>query len=425
MTCLRVNTLWCELVQDVPRPTIKDMLNWVFEDLKNMTHDFEDNLQGIQYEPNGMYLKFSNNLICEDLINKTNGEGKIKKSDGNIATIRLTLSSVGTKRIRIFRLPFELENRDIAANLMKYGEVLSVQDEYWSENFAIQRLKYKNGNRVATVKLTTHVPSFVTINGFRALITYEGQPKTCSYCTSPEHMIAECPNKRQKYTPYRNAVLGETQESNVESAEMEATNIMEQIQEVNIFETTPTTQNVTESETMEGDDETNASNKRAHPATSSDNMEPTTSEEDIFKLPERPANKKTKVDEVDESPLEDSEDGEPNNAIADMKDSAGEEEEYSKRQLDTLNKVKKYIENPKNPFPLTVENLNELISNCQRAKRIMEPIIKFTPLIKPLAETFKNFRPYIKNDRRTKLWITKILTAITEHLESEALILNS
>lgn len=97
--CLRVNTLWCELVQDEPRPNIKELLNWIFEDLKNVTQDFEENLLGIQYEPNGMYLKFKNIEICQKITNKTNGGSKIRKSDGSIANINITLSVLGTKRV--------------------------------------------------------------------------------------------------------------------------------------------------------------------------------------------------------------------------------------------------------------------------------------------------------------------------------------
>lgn len=412
---LRVNTLWCELVQDEPRPNIKEMLNWVFEDLKKLTQDFDDNLIGIQYEYNGMYLKFTNIQICQELIDKTNGKSKIRTTDGNIANIQLTLSSIGTKRIRIFRLPFELDNKEIAANLTQYGEILKIEDEYWSETYATQKLKYKNGNRVATCKLTKHIPSFVIIKGIRALITYEGQPKTCSYCSSPEHMIAVCPNKQVRNSSYRNAVMGETQKLN-----------QDPIEEIIITdemynETFPavTTKQV---------DTLNTTSKRLHVDTSSEIFDSTTSGDELFKLPSRPISKKTKTNEDSSSIIEnltqyDSEDNESTSSTDGRQKHTEEDEEYASRRLETLTKVKKYIEHRNNPLSLTVNQLDDLLEQCQNSKSIMEPIKNLTEDIDSLAETLRNIRPYIKNDKRTKTWITKIITKITEFRESQSLIL--
>lgn len=410
--CLRVNTLWCELVQDNSRPTIKDMLNWVFEDLKNLAHELEEKLLGIQYEYNGMFLKFSNELICEEIIRKTNGESKIRKTDGNIAKIHISLSSIGTKRIRVFRLPFELDNKEITANLTKYGEILSIQDEYWSDNYAVHKLKYKNGNRIVTCKLTKHIPSFITVNGFRALITYEGQPKTCSYCSSTEHLIAECPNKINRNMSYRNAVTGETANPTIDIGEAEITYLEQASNEMDIV-------------SIEQENRPNPTQKRPHTSTSSENIENTTSGEDVIKIPPRPALKlkKIKTKRPDGMPQGDSEESE-DNVTWKIVDPA-EIENYAQRRLETLEKVKEYIEHIENPLPIKVNELNDLILKCQIAKNIMTPIKEHTPQLPLLMETIKNIKPYIKGDKRTKLWCTKIIEAIAEHLESQALINNS
>ncbi|XP_049771884.1 uncharacterized protein LOC126151204 [Schistocerca cancellata] len=45
--------------------------------------------------------------------------------------------------------------------------------------------------------LKKHVPSFVTIGGHRGVVQYNGQPQTCSICSSTEHMRATCPRSRR------------------------------------------------------------------------------------------------------------------------------------------------------------------------------------------------------------------------------------
>jgi hypothetical protein len=41
-----------------------------------------------------------------------------------------------------------------------------------------------------------HLPSRVTIAGYRALISYEGQPQTCYGCGETDHMYQVCPKRR-------------------------------------------------------------------------------------------------------------------------------------------------------------------------------------------------------------------------------------
>jgi hypothetical protein len=46
------------------------------------------------------------------------------------------------------------------------------------------------------MSLNKHLPSDMNIAGFRALITYEGQPQTCYGCGQTDHMYQMCPKRR-------------------------------------------------------------------------------------------------------------------------------------------------------------------------------------------------------------------------------------
>jgi hypothetical protein len=52
--------------------------------------------------------------------------------------------------------------------------------------------------------LKKHIPSYIVIAGYRALISYDGQPQTCYGCSDTEHMYNVCRNageRRPRYLP--------------------------------------------------------------------------------------------------------------------------------------------------------------------------------------------------------------------------------
>ena len=46
------------------------------------------------------------------------------------------------------------------------------------------------------MSITKHIPSHIKINGYRALITYDGQPTTCFRCGDQGHQQTDCPRRR-------------------------------------------------------------------------------------------------------------------------------------------------------------------------------------------------------------------------------------
>jgi hypothetical protein len=43
--------------------------------------------------------------------------------------------------------------------------------------------KVSTGARYVNINLKTHIPSQVTISGYKSLVTYDGQKATCSHAT--------------------------------------------------------------------------------------------------------------------------------------------------------------------------------------------------------------------------------------------------
>jgi hypothetical protein len=82
----------------------------------------------------------------------------------------------------------------IRACLVKYGEVKEIRDEMWTR---VYRYKVSNGIRIADMNLKEYVPSHMTIDGHRTLISYDRQPATCYGCNNTGHYYQDCPSRKR------------------------------------------------------------------------------------------------------------------------------------------------------------------------------------------------------------------------------------
>lgn len=178
--------------QDIPRPEPYLLHEWIYEDLQLK----EDQLEMIQL--NGVtrqvYIKCISTDIVEEILERTKGELSFTFSNGQRTKVTIEKAGPGIKSVKIYNLPPELSNSNIKAVLEKYGSVYSVTDDSWGQAF---RFKIKNGVRTVKMGLKTHIPSYIDVCGFKALVSYENQPTTCSYCHQTGHFRNNCPKRRE------------------------------------------------------------------------------------------------------------------------------------------------------------------------------------------------------------------------------------
>jgi hypothetical protein len=190
MNC-RQNTIVCSFDRQCPRLSAHDIHNWLADTLTITTADlFLVQIDGAQRQ---VYVKFREYETMHRILTSFRGGATVRHSNGEISTAHIESAGMGTKRVRLSNLPPELPAHVIQQALSKYGDVRQIASEMWNQTY---RLTVDSGVRFATVTLTTHIPSHIYINGYRALVSYDTQPLTCYKCNETGHMYTDCPKKK-------------------------------------------------------------------------------------------------------------------------------------------------------------------------------------------------------------------------------------
>jgi len=122
-----------------------------------------------------VYIKLIDNVYVQALLKETNRQAEYKHHNGVLLIVNIAMAGMGTKRVRIANLPPEVKEHAIRIALTPFGAVLTVIEEMWPK---IYRYIVPNGVRQVTITLTQHISSQLTVDGYRTLLSCEGQPAT-------------------------------------------------------------------------------------------------------------------------------------------------------------------------------------------------------------------------------------------------------
>ena len=192
----RKNTVVCIFDPASPRISAMEVHEWIFAVLKVK----EQTVQMIQIDGarRRVYIKVATQEEVFNILDASNGSAEYKHISGEISHVKIELAGLGTRKVRIANLPPELPNSTVRIAMGPYGVVQSISDEQWAAHY---RYAVSNGVRIVQMTLNKHLPSHMTIAGYRALVAYEGQPQTCYGCSATDHVYQECP--KRKNTPRR------------------------------------------------------------------------------------------------------------------------------------------------------------------------------------------------------------------------------
>jgi len=113
-----------------------------------------------------VYINFRDPNGMHDILRTTNGQGEFRHANGEISKVRNEEAGLGIRRVRMANIPPEIPDTTIKVGLNRYGEVKEVKEENWSRAY---RYPVANGIRIATIRLSQHIPSHILIAGYRTL----------------------------------------------------------------------------------------------------------------------------------------------------------------------------------------------------------------------------------------------------------------
>ena len=137
----------------------------------------------------------------------------------NVNGLHLEFSYHKGRKFTVFvtNIPFGVSPADMSRAFNKFGT-----------NFGAKMIKKKfrgfelfTGDWILTYdKLTTSIPSYVEVRGWKAYVKYDGQEPTCRKCNQSGHVFAICP-QRQKKEPNPEETPHGNEDKHEESENME------------------------------------------------------------------------------------------------------------------------------------------------------------------------------------------------------------
>lgn len=196
----RKYTLKFEFRKEFARPKALEVERFLHEEAKIPAAD----IIGIHFSilSNTVFVKLTNDATCDKVLREMKPGLRFLHPDGNVGNVEVDRFGLGLRTIRIFELPFELPAAEVVAALRPYGIVQEHVAEKWSQ---FKTYPVLNGVRQVRIELRRHVPSYLLIGGCRAVIIYDGQPKTCSGCGQEGHLRSECLQRRITQLPPKDA----------------------------------------------------------------------------------------------------------------------------------------------------------------------------------------------------------------------------
>jgi len=196
----RQQTIVCAFDQRSPRVSAFDIQEWIYETLHLEEHEIVMvQIDGLRRH---VYIKFREPQRILAILTVTQGQVDFRHENGEISKVRIEAVELGTRRVRMASLPPEVEDKTFKMAMGTYGKIRDIQPETWSKAY---RYRVHSGARVVSMSLTKHIPSHVVVAGYRALISYEGQPATCHSCNEPGLLKTACPHRRQERAESRPA----------------------------------------------------------------------------------------------------------------------------------------------------------------------------------------------------------------------------
>lgn len=188
MDKVRKNTLKIVFASGVKAPGHLDVIRFTENVLKIPAPD----VHSIYKDENDrcFYLKFHYEPDFDCFVSGMEEQYPFEYNDGGNTVVRLEVASRIFRYVRIFNLPPETDDKDIAAVLGQFGAIRQHVRERYPTNYDYA---VYSGIRGVHMEIAKEIPANLYIGHFKVRLFYEGLKNRCFLCKMEGHLKADCP----------------------------------------------------------------------------------------------------------------------------------------------------------------------------------------------------------------------------------------
>lgn len=182
----RENTFRIDLANVPKRPSYEEIHNFVATELGLQRHQ----VQRIQCSrsANCVFVKVTDLELAQKICEEHDEKHGIEL-DGQRHVLRIRMED-GAVEVKLFDLPEDISELCITEFLSSFGEVLSVREQMWTDQYTFGGTS--TGVWIARMLVKRNIPSYVVIDGETTFLSYYGQHQTCKHCGDYVHNGASC-----------------------------------------------------------------------------------------------------------------------------------------------------------------------------------------------------------------------------------------
>lgn len=182
----RENTFRIEYANVPKKPSYEDVHEFIGTVL-GMTHEEVKRIQ-CSRTMGCVYVTASDLSVAQRVVEQHDDKHDVE-SDGKLYRLRLKMED-GAVEVKLYDLPIDITDDQIAEFLSEYGEVLSIYEQVWGATYRFGG--FPTGVRIAKMIVKHNIPSFITIEGETTNVSYYHQQLTCRHCAEFVHSGISC-----------------------------------------------------------------------------------------------------------------------------------------------------------------------------------------------------------------------------------------
>lgn len=190
MEYARKNTVKVRFGDQARSPSDGEMVSFVVRSLgikpEQVSHLYHD-----PYEK-CIAIKFANETLMKMCLEQHVGEKSFGYSSGQYTKVMITDGNEEIKYVRLFYLPPEVPDREVAEFLKKFGVVKRIVHEKRSMASGFSCF---SGTRGIYMDVTKEIPPQVYICNYRSRVYYSGMQEKCFICKATDHLKPDCPRR--------------------------------------------------------------------------------------------------------------------------------------------------------------------------------------------------------------------------------------